>query len=241
MRQFFAKNLNDNNFEFSDEDNHHILNVLRLKNNDEFIVVYKDKKYTSSININKNVLTAKKIKEVEENNELNCNVTLIYSLPKSDKFEFVIQKATELGVNNIVPFLSKYSLFKFDNDKEKSKLDRWKKIIYSAAKQANRVKIPNITNIKKISELDEFKSDLNLVAYENEKDKGTSELFSLLSKDYRSISIIVGPEGGFSKEEIEYLKENNFITVSLGKRILRSETAPVYIMSVISFMNERGE
>jgi 16S rRNA (uracil1498-N3)-methyltransferase len=241
MQQYFAHKKINNTFTFSKSDNHHLLNVMRIKENEEILVVYKEKKYLCNVKIINKEINALISKEVNLFNELDVDITLIYGLPKGDKFEFVIQKACELGVSRIVPFLSKRSVVKIkDNEKEK-KLLRWNKIALEACKQAKRNKLVEVKEITSLNDLKEYKSKLNLIAYEEKSNEGSNNLFSLLNKKQESITIVVGPEGGFDKSEVNYFLDNEFISVSLGKRILRSETAPIYLLSVISFMQERDK
>lgn len=242
MRQFFVKDFSNNYFTFDDEDIHHILNVLRLKNDDIVNIIYKEEVYETQLEIKNKEVKAILIRKLDYNNELSCEVTLIYALVKSDKFEFVIQKASELGVTRIIPFAAKRSISILEKNKEDKKIQRWNKIAFQACKQSNRNKIVKIETVKTLNQLLDFKSQINMIADENESvNNNNTKLFSLLENTPQSITIVVGPEGGFDNNEIDYLNENGFISVSLGKRILRSETAPIYLMSVIAFMTEMSK
>ena len=238
MQEYFATDKKNNEFVLSSQDLFHIEKVLRMKQGDHIIVTYDEEKYDCIVSFSSGI-RINIVRKLDINNELTVDVTLIYGLPKKDKFEMVIQKSCELGVSSIVPFMAKRSVVILDEKNTDKKLQRWEMIAKEACEQSKRntkVKILNPINLKDIKM---YMSELNLVAYEDLSCLGNKLLFSLLEKKPKSITIIVGPEGGFDKEEISYLNEIGFISVSLGKRILRSETAPLYLLSVISFMNER--
>lgn len=239
MRQYFAVNKEGDYFTFNKGDDHHILNVLRLKSNDEIYVNYESKTYLCTLEIDEQV-KALISSETNIDNELPSKINLVYALVKGDKFDLVVQKTSELGVSKIIPFDAKRSVVKIDKNKQEAKVARWQKIAIEACKQSNRSSLVAVTSIATLKELVEYKSELNLIAYESASEVNTSILYSLLKKQYNDITLVVGPEGGFSESEVEFLKDNDFIEVSLGKRILRSETAPIYLLSVISFMLERG-
>lgn len=167
------------------------------------------------------------INKLDENNELNINVTALISVIKQDKFEIILQKLTELGVNRIIPVTTAYSQNINFSD---NKIIRFKKIIKEAAEQSHRNVIPELCSLIKFNDIVEYKSDLNLIPYEKEEN-------SDLSLKSKSITFIIGPEGGFKKEEVDYLCNNDFQSLSLGKSILRAETAAISIMSNIKWEN----
>lgn len=241
MQQYFAKNKINNNFILEEQDNFHIEKVMRMKSGDNVYVSYNDKIYESEIEFIKGKLNVRCLRETNVNNEIDCNVTLIYGLPKGDKFEFVVQKACELGVSSIVPFSANRSVSVISKDKEVKKLERWNKIAKEACEQSKRNKLVKIEKVCDLENILSYKSKLNLIAYEDVSAEGCNKLYSLLSKRYDSITLVVGPEGGFEEREVNYLLENGFEVVSLGKRILRSETAPLFLLSVISYMYECGD
>lgn len=171
------------------------------------------------------------IKEkLDENNELNVDVTVILSLYKQDKFELTLQKLTELGVKRIVPYNAYRSVVK--ETKAEKKLDRYKKILTEAAEQSHRNFVPEIVSAINIKNIDKYMSELNLIAYEKEDISNTSNLKA------KSITYVIGPEGGFDLEELNRFKELGFKSISLGKRILRAETAAIFLASVIVKDNE---
>ena len=239
MQEYFAIKKVNENFILSEQDNFHIERVLRMREGDHIIVTYENSKYDCTISFSKG-LNIHIESELNINNELSCNVTLVYGIPKKDKFELVIQKGCELGVSSIVPFLAKRSIPVLDDKNTNKKLDRWNMIAKEACEQSKRNKLVNITSPVNLKQVLDYKSELNLIAYEDLNCNGSKHLYELLEKNPKSITIVVGPEGGFEKSEVEFLTDNGFISVSLGKRILRSETAPLYMLSVIGFMDERN-
>jgi len=166
--------------------------------------------------------------------EMQIKVTLIQAPMRKERWEFLLQKATELGVYRIIPIELKRNVVKWEKNESKNKMERYQKIMQEAAEQSKRNYVPKLEPIIKLNEIDIYKSDVNLVAYENEKDKPMRDYIEA----NQSVTIICGPEGGFDEREIEYLIKHGFVSVSLGKRILRAETAGLYILSGIDFMFE---
>ena len=240
MQEYFAINKINEKFILSEQDNFHIERVLRMRNGDHIVVTYDSKKYDCIVNFDKGV-NVNILSELDVSNELECKVTLVYGLPKKDKFEMVVQKSCELGVSFIVPFIAKRSIPVLDDKNTSKKLERWNMIAKEACEQSKRNELVKISEPVKLKEVLNYKSELNLIAYEDLNCVGSSHFYSLLENDPKSITIVVGPEGGFDKSEVDFLNDNGFISVSLGKRILRSETAPLYMLSVIGFMNERNK
>ena len=163
------------------------------------------------------------LERLEENNELSCDITCILSLIKNDHFELCIQKLTELGVKRIVPYQAVRSVVRFKDGK---KLERIRKIALEAAEQSHRNRIPEICEVASLNDLEQYKSLNNYICYEAETD-----IASLDCKG--SVTYIIGPEGGFDEKEYEKITEMGYRSVSLGKRILRAETAAIYFTSNI--------
>lgn len=217
----------------------HMKKVLRYTNGKQVICIdeYKHVMLCTVADIEEGVLVRESF--IEEDHELPVKVTLIYGMPKGDKFEFVLQKATELGVHRIVPFLSQRSLIKMDEKRFMKKHERYMRIIQEACEQCEREVIPGITMPVRVSELHNYLSEENIVAYEEEGKKGEGSILrEVLNKHPESITIIVGPEGGFDESEIDIMKDMDIKPCGLGKRILRSETAPLYLLSVIGYESE---
>ena len=240
MQEYFAKEKKNNEFILSAQDNFHIEKVLRMRHGDHIVVTFDSEKYDCVVSFEPN-LKVNVISKLDIDNELSTKVTLVYGIPKKDKFELVIQKGSELGVSTIVPFLAKRSIPVIDDKNSSKKLERWNMIAKEACEQSKRNVLVDVVEPVKLKGILDYKSELNIIAYEDMSCEGAKHLYELLSNDYNSITIVVGPEGGFDSSEIDFLNENGFINVSLGKRILRSETAPLYMLSVISFMNERNK
>lgn len=243
MFNFFAKKSDrmGDFFKLSGGDFNHIKNVLRMKKGDSFLVSFDGASHLCEISeIAEDYILAKIIKENYISSELNIDVYLFQALPKSDKMELIIQKAVELGAFSIVPFESENCVVKLDGKKKESKTQRWQAISESAAKQSKRNIIPKIETplsfkgaIEKAKEL-----DLCFVAYENEKGMAATKEAFLKIKSGTSVGVFIGAEGGFTEKEIELLKDNGISPVSLGKRILRCETAAIGLMSAIMLYAE---
>lgn len=245
QRYFINEDLkNKKNLILSADDLHHLKNVMRSRNGDEITCIDINGQVYSCMIDEVEQGSIKIIKEIDENNELDVEITLIYALPKGDKFELVLQKATELGVSRIVPLLTQRCVVKTDKIKFEKKLARYQKILKEAAQQSRRNKIPQIVNVIKLAEISEYLGTYNLVAYEEKAKRGERLalkqcLDKLESND--KITIIVGSEGGFEEKEIEMMEALKISSCSLGKRILRSETAPLYMLSIIGYAREIGK
>ena len=237
MQRYFVDIVN-NEIIFSQDDIFHLTKVMRSKPLDTIEIVDKSthRAYFAvidSISPVKVHIQEPILKEVE----LDKEVTIFFALAKSDKNEFVIQKATELGAKKVVLFQGKRSVVKFSNDDFKRKETRYQSIAKEASEQCHREYIPEIKYVDSIKGVKDYLADLNLLAYELEAGKA-SDINSEVEKS-KSVSIIIGPEGGFDESEVSYLKELGFKVISLGKRILRCETAAVYALSVISYLLDK--
>ena len=247
MQQYFLnEELNiESTYELSKEDSNHIVRIMRKQNNDKVYVVFKNEiKYICTIidnNIDK-VLVAP-YEQVSGSNELPTKITIAIPPLKNDKIEYLIQKLTELGVNNIVLFNSERNIAKIKKDKVDSKLNRWSKIIKEASEQSKRNLIPDITYVDGLRDLVNFaeKYDHKVVAYEKESvNEDNINLRNLLNSELNNKDVIAvfGSEGGLSENEINILTENKFSVIGLGKRILRAETAPLYFVSCVAYFSE---
>ena len=237
MQRYFSNV--DNNFivHLTPNDEHHILHVMRMKKGDEIEVVSDGKVFLCRVD-SVNPLMVSAIHEIENDVELKEDVTLLFALAKGDKIDLVLQKATELGVKKVALIASERTVVKYDEKDIDKKLVRFNKIMKEASEQSHRIIVPTLLGIFNLKNLPkEVFSDLNYVAYEKDAND-TSGAFSNLSKG-KSISILIGPEGGFSEQEINHLTNQGFIRTSLGKRILRAETAAIYSLSVIGYLLEK--
>ena len=233
MERYFVE-FKNNEFLFNEEQIHQIQKVMRHKVNDEITLINDGYFYLCKIS---SIIPLKVdvISKEKANTELNREITLLYCLPKGDKLEFAIQKATELGASKIVLVNSSRTIMKIKKEDETRKFARFNKIALEASEQCSRAKVPSIEGVIPFSQIGKYKSSLNLIAYENERGEGIT--FDLL-KDHSSISIIVGAEGGFSLEEVNFATSEGYKSICLGNRILRSETAVVYALSLLSHYSE---
>ncbi len=238
MQRYFAQ-VNQNKVLLTEDDINHVIHVMRNKVGDEIEVVFNNKLFLCKINSIK-PLDIVVIEELSSDNNTK-DITLFYTLAKGEKISFVIQKATELGAKNIILFASIRCVVKLDNDDFNKKLPRYIKIAKEASEQSLRLDIPNILGVYPINKLPKEYLKGNLyVAYEKEIGSTSSFYDELLNvKKDEPIGIAIGPEGGFEPSEIETLNALGFKNASLGSRILRTETAAVYALSVIGFMLER--
>lgn len=241
MQRYFINEecIKENEIHIDAYNHKHMKKVMRFHNGEQVICLLPNHQtyIYEIVDIDNGILH--QIEQIYEDHELDVDVTLIYGLPKSDKFEFVLQKATELGVKRIVPFLSKRSIIKTDQKTFQKKQERYLRILKEASEQSYRQMIPELCSLIQLKDIKDYLSDVNLVAYEEASKQGEHRaLYHALSQDYRTITIIVGPEGGFDQSEINVMKEMGIIECSLGKRILRSETAPLYMLSVIGYSRE---
>ena len=228
----------------TEADHNHIKNVLRMKVGDTILISANGKSNLCEIEIIDNdEIVAPIIEEDYQNTELPLQIHLFQGLPKSDKMELIIQKAVELGVYSITPIEMKRCIVKLDDKKKKSKQTRWQAISESSAKQSKRNTIPEINEIISYkAALNAAKElDLLLVPYENEDGiLSTKEALAKL-KEAKSVGIIIGPEGGFDDAEIEAAKNSDGRIISLGKRILRTETAAITAVGMCMLYTEMNE
>lgn len=238
MYKFFVEDnqIENNEIKIMNDDLKHISNVLRMRIGEEILITNKNtaETYKCSIKeINKNEAVCTIIEKEENDTEPSIKVDIFQGIPKSDKMETIIQKSVELGVSKIFPVSMKNCVAKIKDDIKKQ--ERWQKISEAAAKQSKRNIIPSIeksVDMKYLcSKINEY--DLVLVAYENEDKKTIKDI--LKNNKVKKIAIVVGPEGGLTEKEVEELIKCGAKAVSLGKRILRTETAPIAMLSMIMY------
>ena len=249
MSKFFVKTeqINNNDIVIIGDDVNHIINVLRMKKTDKVQICNQDTgdNYNAEIvNYSKNEVECKIISKINETTESNVHITLFQGIPKFEKMELIIQKNTEVGIKSIVPVIMERTVVKLDEKIASKKLERWQKIAEIAAKQSMRDIIPQIGNITKLKDIDTTEFDAVLVAYENEEHNMLKTELQKLERKIKSnnsseqqynIAIVIGPEGGISEKELVLLAEKNAKFVSLGKRILRTETAGVVMAGNIIY------
>ena len=232
MYNFFVNenSRNSDRYFISGSDFNHIKNVLRMKVGDTFLVSDKGVSNLCEIeSVDGETVVAKIIEENYQDTELPIEIYLFQGLPKSDKMELIIQKCVELGVYKIVPVEMSRCVVKIDEKKKQTKVSRWQSISESAAKQSKRTIIPEICNILTYKQAVEEAKDLDLILVPYESKNGMSDTADALKeiKKGMSVGIFIGPEGGFDEKEIETALESGGKIISLGKRILRTETAAI--------------
>lgn len=221
------------------DDVKHIRDVLRHKLGDEIKICDENgiKYITNIINITKEGIDLKIINKCDDTSEPNINITLFQGLPKADKLEMIIQKCTELGITEIIPIITDRVIVKIEERNVDKKLERWNRIALEAAKQSGRQRVPRVKtpiNIKNLVENIE-KYDILLLPYECEKDVTIKNVLRNMNKEIKNIAIIIGPEGGFSDNDIDLLNNDKIKKVSLGPRILRTETAGFATLAMVLY------
>ena len=218
------------------EDVNHIKNVLRMKAGEKIRISNQQGRdyYCETSEVTDTFVQADNLNEDAASTELPSKIYLFQGIPKGDRMETVIEKAVELGVYEIIPVAMKYCVVKLDAKKETAKVARWQKQAEAAAKQSKRSIIPKIHPVMSYREAVEYamQCDVRLVPYENERGmQGTREALSTI-KAGTSVSVMIGPEGGFAEDEIAQVKDSMQV-ISLGKRILRTDTAGIAVMSML--------
>lgn len=244
MYRFFIKEeqIHDGMIEIMGSDVNHIKNVLRMKTGDKvYLSNGSDLEYECSLSEWTQDSILAKIEDVHGmETELPAKITLYQGLPKGDKMELIIQKAVELGVHEVIPVATRRAVVKLDGKKEENKIRRWQAIAESAAKQSKRMYVPEVRHVMRFSEAIEHAKELDVVLlpYELAKDmKETKKIIDQIEPG-QSIGIFIGPEGGFDEEEVRMAADMGARAITLGKRILRTETAGLTVLSVLMFALE---
>ena len=246
MYHFYTEksNISDDHIILDGSDVNHIRNVLRMKEGEELIICDGDgtDHFCRIRGYDGKRLIADIMKSSSSASELSAKVVLFQGLPKKDKMELIIQKAVELGVSEIVPVLTRRVIVKLDDaGKESRKLERWQSIARSAAEQSGRGIIPTVRNVIGWNEALKEAGNLecSVIPYENadNSENGLENSRTVIRelKGRKSIGVFIGPEGGFEEDEIRQAVEAGFHTISLGRRILRTETAGLATLAIIGF------
>ena len=243
MQRFFVEenqiNMQDNTIEILGEDVNHIKNVLRCKIGEKIEACNKNNNtaYLCEISNMDKYVKAKIIQKININKESSLHINIIQGIPKSDKMELIIQKGTELGVKEFTPLNMKRCVVKIDSKDETKKIQRWQKLAEVAAKQSRRDIIPKVNNIYNINTIYELinEYDLVLVAYENEKENTLRKALETIKSHDIKVAVIIGPEGGIEENEVEFLMEKGAKIISLGNRILRTETVAMVVTSILMY------
>ena len=235
-----ANQVTEEHITITGSDVNHIKNVLRMERGEELMVCDgTGMQYTCQIEefpageVKLSVLTAEKAAT-----ELTVRLKLYQGLPKKDKMELIIQKAVELGAAEIIPVMTKRCIVKLEDDKkETKKLERWQAIAESAAKQSGRGIIPTVCRVMNYKEavMAAASEGMALIPYEMEEGMKSLKEAAAKAREQQVISVFIGPEGGFEEAEVEFAKENNVMPVSLGKRILRTETAGFTTLAILMY------
>ncbi len=229
MQRYFSKEKIGNYLKLSDNDLYHIRTVMRMNNSDKIEIVYNQELYLCELEENMG-----KIIKKEATNLINkLNITLVVPLLKEQKMDLILQKSTELGVDVIIPAIMERSIIKIDDRKVKQKIERWQKICKEASEQSKRLDIPKVADIHTFNDLKSI-DGVKLICSTSEK---TQNLKNIIKKcqNYDKIILVIGPEGGLSEKEEKYLKEVGFISISLGNRIMRVETVPLFLLSIFNY------
>jgi len=222
-------------------DVNYLKNVMRLKVGDEVSVMdSKSKEYSAKIAVFENGnIKVELLAEKHPKSESKVKVTIAQGLPKNSKMDMVIQKATELGAMRIIPVRAERSVVKIPKEKEEHKINRWQKIAKEAAEQSGRLIIPFVDAIMEWKDLLMMNKDYDkcVVLWEMEKERSIKR-FLQENREVKNLLVVIGPEGGFSHEEIEHAKHEGFITANIGSRIVRTETAAICVLSMIDYEYE---
>ena len=250
MPKFFVppQQIYDSEILILGDDARHISSSLRMKTGDTLTIYNMNKRDYECIisSIESGIVRAEIISSAPSTTEPEFSIRLYQCLPKGDKLEYIVQKAVELGVSSIVPVYSAHCVAKPSvkgRDNKEKKTERLSRIAYEAAQQCGRGIIPTVhecVNFEHAVGL--AKNDgISFICYENERGETLKKFLSgklVGEPKNKSISFFIGPEGGFSKEEIELAKENGVTPVGLGERILRTETASSFVLSTLSYLTE---
>ncbi|MCM8785377.1 MAG: 16S rRNA (uracil(1498)-N(3))-methyltransferase [Candidatus Omnitrophica bacterium] len=233
-------NLKDR-FYIKGETFHYLKNVLRMKEGDIFIGFDgSGMEYMIEIEKIENKEILAKILEEKEiySCELNFDIQLFQCIPKGDRFDFIIREVTQFGVKRIVPVISKRTIVKISEEKIEKKIKRWNKIAQEASKISRRTFIPEISNLSDFEKCIKEEKDIGIIFWEGEKERTIKDVIKEIDKEksiIKKINVFIGPEGGFDEDEIKLAIENGYITTSLGKRILKVETASVISMGILIY------
>ncbi|WP_119326229.1 RsmE family RNA methyltransferase [Companilactobacillus musae] len=245
MEQYFVnQKIENDKFVIDDAETfRHVAKVLRHKTGDViYLVDVSEKLYAATIekvDLNQQKIIVRVELSDIPSTELPVDVTIACSLSKKDKIEWITQKSTELGAKRIIFFNSKYSIMNWKKNVVEKKLVRLQEIAKNAAQQSKRRIIPEVLYLDSLKKLSDHKASTNLIAYEESAKQGEISLLAqTLNQQPESVLCAFGPEGGFAPDEVDFLNQADFLSVGLGPRIMRAETAPMYFLSVLSYKYE---
>ena len=245
MYRFFVEKyqIHDGRVDITGEDVNHIRNVLRMRPGEEVLISTGDEwEYTCAIErLEEDRVTLRVEDASRPGRELASKIWLFQCLPKGDKMETVIQKAVELGAYTVVPVASSRCVVKLDERRAAQKAVRWNAIAEAAAKQSKRLIIPEVRGVMRFRDALEAAADLDvkLIPYERQDGmEGTRKILNAI-RPGQSVAVMIGPEGGFYDAEVQLAREHGFEPVTLGKRILRTETAGMTMLSILMYLLEQ--
>lgn len=240
MQKLFIDFVPQDKVILNEEQSRHIAKSLRMRKGDMLTLTCGDGNDYGCIieDINCGQVTLCVCYKQANNSEPSVTVTLFQGVPKGDKMEDIIQKCTELGITSIKPVLTHRAVSRPDKKSAEKKLARYRKIALEAAQQSGRGIVPEICEMETLTQaIKKDNSDLKIIFYEG----GGKPLSEIINKNVKSVSIYIGPEGGFEKEEVELVKNCGGIAATLGKRILRTQTAPVAALTAIMLLTDNLE
>ncbi len=233
MQRYFTNKKDGNSFILTSDDLFHIKTVMRMVDGEKIEVVYNEETYLCCLeNVSSNI----KINIIEKlNNCFKKNLEIVLAIPlvKEQKMDLILQKSTELGVSKIIPFIAERSIVKLKNEKEQGKIERWQKICKEASEQSKRVDIPIVTGIKNLKDIINFKGQK--IVCSTKKDVNNIKMFLQKHRYCDKLLLVIGPEGGLTNQEEEFLINNDFSQITLGDRIMRVETVPLFLLSIINY------
>lgn len=247
MQRYFLENtnINGNTVKIIGDDFHHITRVMRMEPGEEIITVNESglSAITKISAFTNDAVIGTVLEWKNEEKELPIKVAIASGLPKGDKLDYIVQKGTELGATEFIPFNAARSVVKWDHKKASKKIERLQKIAKEAAEQSHRSVLPIVREPVTVHSLIQYaeRFDFKLIAYEEEAKRGEkAQLAKVLTavQSGQSILFVFGPEGGLTMEEVYQLSEAGFIACGLGPRILRTETAPLYALAAVSYQVE---
>ncbi|MCW6667219.1 16S rRNA (uracil(1498)-N(3))-methyltransferase [Aerococcaceae bacterium NML190938] len=229
--------------QLSEADSRHLLRVMRAKNGEKVIVVANHTPFEAEVIEGESLAHVRLVRELEQASELPVQVTIACGLSKHDKVETIVQKATECGMHEFVPLALKRDIVKWDGKKANQRVERLAKIAKEAAEQSHRTVVPEVQPLSNLRSLLAASSlyDIKLVAYEETAKTGAHTALKQIAQQLQTdqkVLVVFGSEGGLAPEEVAQLLEAGFTPCSLGPRILRAETAPIYLLSALSYQLE---
>ena len=234
MQRYFSSEKNDNYFTLSIDDTYHITKVMRYQIDTLVEIVYENKVYISKIIELHPLVKVEVVEEIINDFELPLQVTICQSLVKEAKMDLILQKCVELGAYSFIPLKTKNSIIKLEQKDEDKKILRWQRIVKEASEQSKRTIIPKVLNISSLKDIVKYDYDIKILCTVNELSTTFKNILQN-NKNCGTMIIVVGPEGGFKKDEEEFLIENGYLSTSLGHFVLRTETASIALLSMINY------